>query len=205
MLERIFEQVVDVPMLGIWQIALEVLKAGFCSLVVLIVATRAPFCGYPTRQKRDREMWSWYGHWEPLQDADQSWTWSATPKKEGEWKLVTRKKKWAKGVVAPSTDADNSSVSPADDEATKAHRTFLEAVLRICWSQPSASRHSELERQNVAAETSSQIDNLEQLIASAGDDETMAGHRASLARELAAAKKRGTKSSRPIATEIEEK
>ena len=77
--------------------------------------------------------WSGYGYWEPLPDASQPWTCSATPKEDGGWKLATRKKKWAKGVVAPSTDVDTSSVPPADDSATKAHRTLLEVVHGICW------------------------------------------------------------------------
>ena len=38
-----------------------------------------------------------------------------------------------------------------------------------------------------------------------GDDESMAGHKTSLERDLAAARKQGSKSSRPVAIEIEEK
>ena len=37
--------------------------------------------------------WSWYGRWEPLNDANQSWTWSSSQKGDGEWKLATWKRK----------------------------------------------------------------------------------------------------------------
>ena len=68
-----------------------------------------------------------------------------------------------------------------------AHRTFLEVVLGDSGSQP--TKHSEPERQKLAAET----------------DESLAGHEASLERDLAAAKKQVTKSLRPVTIEIEEK
>ena len=76
--------------------------------------------------------------------------------------FITRKKKWATGVVAPPNDVDSSSVPPAS--ATKVHRTFLGVVLGICGSQPPASKHSEPERQKTV-ETASQLDKLEQLFA----------------------------------------
>ena len=103
--------------------------------------------------------------WELLQDASQSWTWSATLLQDSEWMFDTRKTKWAKGVVALSTDVDTSSVLPAVGSATKAHRTFLDEVLWNCGSQPPASKHSEPERQKLAAETASRVDKLEQIIA----------------------------------------
>ena len=149
-----------------------------------------------------RGPWSWYGRWEPLDDADQSWTWSSSQKGDGEWKLVTRKK-WTSGTVSPG--GKSSSASPdasVDKSAIKAHRTFLEVVLGDSGSQP--TKHSEPERQKLAAETTSRIEKIERLIAFVGDDESLAGHKASLERDLAAVKKQVTKSSRPVAIEIEE-
>ena len=90
-----------------------------------------------------------------------------------------------------------------DKSAIKAHRTFLEVVLGDSGSQP--TKHSEPERQKLAAETTSRIEKIERLIALVGDDESLAGHKASLERDLAAAKKQVTKSSRPVAIETEEK
>ena len=109
-----------------------------------------------------------YGYWEPLKGADQSWTWSTNQNGDGEWKTVTKKKKRKSTVV----DVD-SSAPPADDSAIKAHRTFLEAILGDGGTQP--TRHSEQERQKIAAETTSRIEKLERLIAMVGDDESMAG------------------------------
>ena len=117
-----------------------------------------------------------------MQDADQSWTWSADQKGESEWTTVTKKKKRTSSVV----DGE-SSVAPADDSAPKGHRTFLEVVLGDGRTQP--TRHSELERQKLAAEKTSRIEKLERLIAMVGDDESMAGHKASLERDLAAARR----------------
>ena len=82
---------------------------------------------------------SWYGHWEPLNDADKSWTWSSSQKGDGEWKLVTRKrKKWTSGTVSPGVgnSSSTSSASSVDKSAIKAHRTFLEVVLGDSGSQP---------------------------------------------------------------------
>ena len=90
-----------------------------------------------------------------------------------------------------------------DKSAIKAHRTFLEVVLGDCGSQP--TKNSEPERQKLAAETTARIEKLKRLIALVGDDGSLAGHKASLERDLASAKKLVSKSSRPIAIEIEEK
>ena len=170
------------------------------SLLFLVMPSRW------SNQQNRWGRWSWYGHWEPLNDADQSWTWSSSQKGDGEWKLVTRKrKKWASGTVSPGGDNSSSasSASSVDKSAIKAHRTFLEVVLGDSGSQP--TKHSEPERQKLAAETTSRIEKIERLIALVGDDESLAGHKASLERDLAAAKKQVTKSSRPVAVEIEEK
>ena len=152
-----------------------------------------------------RGPWSWYGRWEPLNEADQSWTWSSSQKGDGEWNLVTRKrKKWASGTVSIGGKSSSaSSDKSVDKSAIKAHRIFLEVVLGDSGSQP--TKNSVPERQKLAAETTSRIEKLERLIALVGDDESMAGHKASLERDLAAAKKQVSKSSRPIAIEIEEK
>ena len=131
-----------------------------------------------SNQQNRWEPWSWYGHWKPLNDAGQSWTWSSSQKGDCEWKLVTRKrKKWASGTVTPG-DGVSSSTSSADKSAIKAHRTFLEVVLGDSGSQP--AKHSEPEREKLAAETTSRIEKIEQLIALVGDDESLAGHNASL-------------------------
>ena len=106
---------------------------------------------------------------------------------------------WSQGRGRSSA----SSVASVDKSAIKAHRTFLEVVLGDSGSQP--TKHSEPERQKLAAETTSRIEKIERLIALVGDDESLAGHKASLEPDLAAAKKQVTKSSRPVAIEIEEK
>ena len=122
-----------------------------------------------------RGPWSWYGRWEPLNDADQSWTWSSSQKGDGEWKLVTRKrKKWASGTVSRGgKSCSASSDASVDKSAIKAHRTFLEVVLGDSGSQP--TKNSEPERQKLAAETTSRIEKLERLIALVGDDESLVG------------------------------
>ena len=119
--------------------------------------------------------------------------------------MVTRKrKKWASGSVSPGGKSSSaSSDTSVDKSAIKAHRTFLEVVLGDSGSQP--TKNSEPKRQKLAAETTTRIEKLERLIALVGDDESLAGHRASLERDLAAAKKQVSKRSRPIAIEIEEK
>ena len=135
---------------------------------------------------------------EPLNESDRSWTWSSSQKGDGEWKLVTKKrKKWASGTV--STGGKSSSASSdisVDKSAIKAH---------LCDSSSQPTENSEPEQQKLAAETTSRVEKLERLIALVGDDESLAGHKASSERDLAAAKKQVSKSSRPIAIEIEEK
>ena len=119
----------------------------------------------------------------------QSWAWSSSQKGDGEWNLVTRKrKKWASGAVSPGgKSSPASSGASVDKSAIKAHCTFLEVVLGDSGSQP--TKHSEPERQKIAAETTSRIEKIERLIALVGDDESLAGHKASLERDLAAAQK----------------
>ena len=53
----------------------------------------------------------------------------STQKGDGEWKLVTRKrKKWARGAVTPGGKSSlASSDISVDKSAIKAHRTFLTA------------------------------------------------------------------------------
>ena len=102
--------------------------------------------------------------------------------------LVTRKrKKWANGTVSiGGMSSSASSDTSVDKSAIKAHRTFVEVVLGDSGAQP--TKISEPQQQKLAAETTSRIEKLERLIALVGDDEPLAGHKASLERDLAAAK-----------------
>ena len=134
-----------------------------------------------------------------MNEADQSWTWAVDQKGEGGWKLVTKKRRKKSSV----SDGGDSSAASIDNVAAKAHRTFLEVVLGDRSTQP--IKHSEPERQKLAAETMSRIEKFERIIALVGDDESIAGHKAALERDLATARKQGSKSSRPIAIEIEGK
>ena len=148
------------------------------------------FLVMPSRWSNQQKRWGpWYGHWEPLNDADQSCTSSSSQKGDGEWKLVTRKRnKWASGTVSLG-GGDSSSASSVDGSAIKAHRRFLEVVLGDSGSQP--TKHSEPERQKLAAETTSRIEKIEHIVALVGDDESLAGHKASLERDLEGTQKTG--------------
>ena len=92
------------------------------------------------------------------------------------------------GTVSPGGKSFSSLCGASvDKSAIKAHRTFLEVVLGDSDSQP--TKHSEPERQKLAAETTSRIEKIERLIALVGDDESLASHKASLERDLAGGKK----------------
>ena len=122
-------------------------SSNFCrahSLLFLVMPSR-------WSNQQFRGPWSWYGRWERLNEAGRSWTWSSSQKGDGEWKLVTRKrKKWANGTVSiGGMSSSASSDASVDKSAIKAHRTFVEVVLGDSGAQP--TKISEPEQQKLAA------------------------------------------------------
>ena len=92
--------------------------------------------------------WSWYGHWEPLNDADQSWTWSANRREKlsGSWS-PGRKRNGPKVLCTLAVDG-NSSVLPAIAQSWKLFSVFVDHsqrnVLRLSGRNLQPRRRLEL-------------------------------------------------------------